>query len=359
MPDKIPNASGAFGFFRAQVSNVSRLSPTFLRVTFTGQALRHFGNPQRTLDQRIKLVFPGPDGLPDLRQGSTFTDWKSLPDGKRGYMRTYSIRDLLVHPDGTTELTVDFAVHGSNPRGKRVNHVDPLSADVRGTDSHNTGLRSEELSDTGDSASGSGPGTEWAQAAAAGDEALIYGPRRGRLDGGGIEFEPSDAKSIILIGDETAVPAATRILQETAGDGAQITAFLEVPSGADALPVKLGADQNLNWLVRGQGEVGSAVIPALLEHLGLDESECDEACRPLTSDGLAPWETAGYSNLEDLARPQSAHVQAAPGHDCYFWVAGESSMVTALRRHLVKDLGVPRDAVAFMGYWRRGVAMRA
>ena len=63
MPDKIPNPRGAFGFFRAQVSNVSRLSPTFLRVTFTGQALRHFGNPQRTLDQRIKLVFPGPDGL--------------------------------------------------------------------------------------------------------------------------------------------------------------------------------------------------------------------------------------------------------------------------------------------------------
>jgi len=33
-------------------------------------------------------------------------------------------------------------------------------------------------------------------------------------------------------------------------------------------------------------------------------------------------------------------------------------MVTALRRHLVKERGVARSQVAFMGYWKRGVAMR-
>ena len=32
--------------------------------------------------------------------------------------------------------------------------------------------------------------------------------------------------------------------------------------------------------------------------------------------------------------------------------------IATLRRHLVKDLGVDRSQVAFMGYWRRGVAMR-
>ena len=30
-------------------------------------------------------------------------------------------------------------------------------------------------------------------------------------------------------------------------------------------------------------------------------------------------------------------------------------MVKALRRRLVRDLGVPRTSVAFMGYWRTGV----
>ena len=44
--------------------------------------------------------------------------------------------------------------------------------------------------------------------------------------------------------------------------------------------------------------------------------------------------------------------------DRYFWIAGESGVVTTLRRHLVKDLGIDRAQVAFMGYWRRGVAMR-
>ena len=31
-------------------------------------------------------------------------------------------------------------------------------------------------------------------------------------------------------------------------------------------------------------------------------------------------------------------------------------MVTALRRALVGELGLDRRQVAFMGYWRRGVA---
>ncbi|MFT4284408.1 MAG: SIP domain-containing protein, partial [Protaetiibacter sp.] len=44
--------------------------------------------------------------------------------------------------------------------------------------------------------------------------------------------------------------------------------------------------------------------------------------------------------------------------DRYYWIAGESGVVTTLRRHLVKDLGIDRSQVSFMGYWRRGVAMR-
>lgn len=43
---------------------------------------------------------------------------------------------------------------------------------------------------------------------------------------------------------------------------------------------------------------------------------------------------------------------------CYAWIAGESKVVTGLRRHLVTELGMDRSQVAFMGYWREGVAMR-
>ena len=230
MRDKTTNSTPAFGFFRAQVRGLERLSPTFLRVTFGGEALRGFGNPERTLDQRIKLVFPGVHGLPYLDEGSTFTDWKSLSEGKRGFMRTYSIRDLRVEPGGGTELAVDFALHGVGTpiadRNQRAHSKD-----------HNAGPDSKDHS--------AGPGTQWAQSASIGDEILIYGPRRGRFDGGGIEFQPSDSKSIILVGDETAVPAATRILEETSDSGVRVAAFLEVPTPADALPVKVGVEQSV------------------------------------------------------------------------------------------------------------------
>ena len=34
-------------------------------------------------------------------------------------------------------------------------------------------------------------------------------------------------------------------------------------------------------------------------------------------------------------------------------------MGTRLRRHLVNELGFDRRQVVFMGYWRRGVAMKS
>ena len=40
-------------------------------------------------------------------------------------------------------------------------------------------------------------------------------------------------------------------------------------------------------------------------------------------------------------------------HILYAWLAGESRTVVALRRHLVGDRGIDRNAVAFMGYWKR------
>ena len=40
-------------------------------------------------------------------------------------------------------------------------------------------------------------------------------------------------------------------------------------------------------------------------------------------------------------------------HAPYAFVAGESTMVTTVRRHLCTDLAVPKDRVYFCGYWRR------
>ena len=42
----------------------------------------------------------------------------------------------------------------------------------------------------------------------------------------------------------------------------------------------------------------------------------------------------------------------------YAWVAGEASVVRDLRRLLVRELGLSREQVAFMGYWREGRSER-
>ena len=62
------------------------------------------------------------------------------------------------------------------------------------------------------------------------------------------------------------------------------------------------------------------------------------------------------------ARTSTLAASATVGHDLdglYAWIAGESKVVTGLRRLLVNELGMDRRQVAFMGYWRRGVAMRS
>lgn len=317
MTEKPTSASTPpFHFARGRVEEVTRLSPSFARVTFSGEALGQFGNPRQTLDQRIKLVFPGETGLPALAPTDGFADWKALAEADRGSMRTFSIRDLLVDEDGNTRVVVDFALH-------------PDQEDA-------------------------GPAARWISRAQPGDELLLFGPRRGRTDGGGIEYHPGAAERVFLVGDETAVPAISRTLEETRDCGQEVTALLEVPTSDDKLEVATGARQQIEWYARNGGENGELVIPSLLEKVGISRVECDAACNPSTDDGAAPWETATYSNLDELA-PSSAELLRS----CYFWIAGESKMVTALRRHLVKELGAGREAVAFMGYWRKGVAMRA
>lgn len=296
---------------RARVEAVERVSPTFARVTFGGPALDDFGTPGAVLDQRIKLIFPSPGhDLPRLEGDDWYAAWLAVPEAERGSMRTYSIRDLHAGPDGT-RVVVDFVLH-----------LQP-------------GL--------------TGPAATWASGAAVGDELLVIGPRRGRASGGGIEYSPGDARRVLLAGDETAAPAVARILEDV-DRRVRGTAFLEVPDAADILPIAAPPGVEVRWLVRGGRTHGEALIPAVLEHLGdvVDELVIEDAD---TENPL--WETPVHSTLgEPLESSGPAHP------DRYFWIAGESGVVTTLRRHLVKDLGVDRSQVAFMGYWRHGVAMR-
>ncbi|MGV2984984.1 siderophore-interacting protein [Microbacterium sp. AGC85] len=297
---------------RAEVRAVERVSPNFVRVTFGGLDLEEFGTPGDVFDARIKLVFPPASGiLPDLDRDAD--DWwggyLAVPEEQRGSMRTYSVRSLDVS-DAGTEVVVDFVLHLA------------------------PGL--------------TGPASLWASGASRGDELWMVGPRRGREDRSGIEYAPGAASSVMLVGDETAAPAIARILED-APRSLRGLAFIEVPTADDVLPIDAPEGVEVHWLPRGDAAHGLRLIPTVLDCLG-DTGHTEIVVQDAEGEELV-WETPVYSGGGE-------DVVGAVADERYFWIAGESGVVTTLRRHLVKDLGIDRSQVAFMGYWRRGVAMR-
>jgi NADPH-dependent ferric siderophore reductase len=305
---------------RAEVSAVDRISPNFVRITFAGSDLDEFGTPGDVFDARIKLVFPPASGiLPDLDRDTD--DWwgsyLAVAEEERGSMRTYSVRELRVLPAAepveasSTEVVVDFVLHLA------------------------PGL--------------TGPASLWASNAAPGDELWMVGPRRGREDRSGIEYAPGSASSVMLVGDETAAPAIARILEDAPRELRGL-AFIEVPAAEDILPIDAPEGVEVHWLPRGEAAHGLRLIPTVLDCLG-DTGHTEIVVQDAEGEEMV-WETPIYSGSgEEVASSTAAA-------DRYFWIAGESGVVTTLRRHLVKDLGIDRSQVAFMGYWRRGVAMR-
>ena len=298
-----------------EVVSVERLSPSFARVELGSPELADFGVDGPLLDQRIKLVLPGSSGRVPRLVGDEgwYAAWLEQPEDERGHMRTYTVREVR----GTgldTRLVVDIVLH---------------------LDDHDCG-----------------PGAAWAASARAGDRVVVLGPRRG-VPYGGIEFAPGSARHLLLVGDETAVPAISSIL-ECLPEGARGTAFLEVPVSGDVLDLDGLAGVEVVWLPRDGAAGGVLLHEAVVAHLGAPVAV------PGIQDGdVDPdlWETPTYSSSgEPLDHTGTAGGTHA---DLYAWIAGESAMVTGLRRHLVRGLGIDRRQVAFMGYWRRGVAMRS
>ena len=293
-----------YRFFSVTVARTERLGPAFLRLTLTGADLRGFGAGGH--DQRIKLVLSrdGQPVEPLLRSGpGWYQDYCALPDDVRPHLRTYTVR--AARPE-VGELDVDVVLHG-----------------VAGGQP--------------------GPAASWAAAARPGDPLVILGPDRpGSGRAWGCEWAPPPAGPLFLAGDETAVPAISAIV-ESLPAGRHAVAVLEVPDAGDVLPLALPAGVEVRWLIRGARPRGEALGPAVhaaLCELGVAAPSAGVEPEDVDLDGGVLWEV-----------PEAG---AATG--CYAWLAGEAGMVKKLRRRLVRDLGVPRTSVAFMGYWRLGAA---
>lgn len=290
------------------VSSVRPLSPGFIRVTFTGPELSHFRDTG--FDQRIKVVLPHPDhGFEHFPvDAEWWTAWRALDDSRRNTFRTYTAR--AIRP-GAGEIDVDFVAHGDT-----------------------------------------GPASAWVAQARVGDEIVLVGPdARGGVTGSGIEWNPAGASTVMLAGDETAVPAISAILAQLPPD-ATGCAFLEVPTADDVLPLDAPAGIDLHWLPRAADhghEPAGYGVP-------LSSAVRDWTSRYVTArhHGAAVDPTSladidiDHEILWDV--PEGGRLAG----DFYAWLAGEAGAIKALRRFLVSDVGIDRQQVAFMGYWRLG-----
>ncbi|MEV8222294.1 siderophore-interacting protein [Dietzia maris] len=151
----------------------------------------------------------------------------------------------------------------------------------------------------------SGAGVHWLEAVRPGDELTIVGPRVNRA-------LPA-VDRMLAVGDATALPALARLIEER--------------------PPKLALD--VLAAVPDPSALPRTVLPAV------SPADADRvrvrvvAAAPGSADELIDALTAA-------ALPTG-----------FAWVAGESGMVTAVRRHLLAR-GQEADRVQFTGYWRLG-----
>ncbi|TDD99989.1 siderophore-interacting protein [Jiangella asiatica] len=292
--------------FRVTVARVQRLSPCFLRITFTGGDLDEFGHDGP--DQRIKLYLPATGRrVPEISTTDWYAQYRAAEPAERGYVRTYTIR--AVRP-AAREVDVDFALHGD-----------------------------------------AGPASAWAARAVVGQEVALIGPNR--LYGAdclGHEWHPPvDARDVLIAGDETAVPAIGGILERlraTLAETTRLQVFLEVPEAADVLPLSAPHHADVTWLTRHRPDGSVAPNGQLL----VDAVRGTDFGRGAQAAAL----DASAVDTVDIDLEVLWEVAAGAASSAYAWVAGEAGAVKTIRRHLVRERGVDKGAVTFMGYWRAG-----
>ena len=298
------SAASAIRFFRAPVTAITDLTPSFRRFTFGGTDLADYGDPG--FDQRVKVVFPTDTvGLDSMPSGEDwYTQWREMPEDERPPFRTYTTRQVR---NDVHEVDIDMVAH-----------------DVQG------------------------PASAWISTAAVGDEVLILAPTTAHEGiSYGIDFvPPARTENLLLAGDETAAPAIAVILEQLPREAKGIV-VLEMPHQADAayLPHHPGFEYRVS--ARGDGE----------RHAHLVSAVSDAAARLAPAGRGAEVEEIDIDTDILWEVPRTAKGGAAlKSAVLYSWLAGEASAITSIRRQLVAGQGVDRRAVAFMGYWRLGRA---
>ena len=239
-----------------QVARVTRITPELVRVTLAGEDLRDFSSA--SFDDHVKVFFPAPGAekpvLPTLGPDGAV----SVPGAPRPLARDFTPRRFDA---GKGELDLEFALHEA------------------------------------------GPATTWAAQAQVGQYLGIGGPR-------GSLIIPAAFDWHLLIGDDTALPAIARRLEELP-DGVQAIVVVEVENAAARVEFASQAIVLLTWCDRAGG-AGSSLVAAL------------------------------------------AQLPAFPSGEGYAWAAAEASVVRQVREHLVTVRGLTKSRIRAAAYWKRG-----
>lgn len=237
------------------VTRIAELNPAMRRITLTGDDLKGFISA--SFDDHVKLIVPDTNGekpnMPVLGdKGLVFDANRPKPE-----MRDYTPRR---YDAVTGELDIDFVLH------------------------HN------------------GPATNWAQHAKVGDYIGIAGPR-------GSFVVPTTFDWHLLIGDETAIPAIARRLEE-------------LPSETRAIVI-----------------IKSGPIDAKTEF----NHQCELDLRWINIDGKSSQNTFEQA-VRDLTLPVG---------EGYVWAAGEYSDIKSIRQYLVEEQSIAKDRIRAASYWRK------
>ncbi|WP_462380068.1 siderophore-interacting protein [Pseudomonas sp. Marseille-QA0892] len=236
---------------RLDVARVEDITPRMRRITLVGEQLEGFISAAP--DDHVKLLFATNDA--ERQAIETFGSGQEGPGqaGPKPTMRDYTPRRYDAEKG---ELDIDFVLHGD------------------------------------------GPAATWASQAQPGDHLHIAGPR-------GSLIVPDMFEHYLLIGDESALPAIARRLEELPA-GRRVQAIIEVEDDTERQPLATQTQLDCRWVRRSAGE-------SLLE---------------------------------------AAQQAELPAGALYVWIACEAKRSRQIRAHFMNERGIDEAQIKAAGYWR-------
>lgn len=241
-------------FRRVRVRSKDELSERMLRVVLGGEELDGFAIEAPA--SSVRLLLPSP-GASNIEMPTWTGNQFELATGERAPIRTFTPRSFDAD---RLELTLDVVLHDH------------------------------------------GAAADWVRSARVGDEVAISGPGRS---------EPLDptARSFLLAGDESAIPAIGQLLQSIAAD-CIIEVHIEIADPSARFELPAHPNSTIRW------------------HDAIS--------------GSAPGDA--FTNAVESVDPLPDAV----------WVAGEAAAIQRLRTYLFDERKRDRSGVTARGYWKVG-----